>query len=52
MSTVDDLRSTLEDRARAVDDLGAPPRVVAVHERVRGLRRRRRPWRRRALAFT
>ncbi|WP_341243201.1 hypothetical protein [uncultured Nocardioides sp.] len=42
MSTIDDLRSTLEDRARAVDDLGAPPRVVAVHERVRGLRRRRR----------
>ena len=42
MSTVDDLRSTLEDRARAVDDPGASPRVVAVHERVRGLRRRRR----------
>lgn len=42
MSTVDDLRSTLEDRAHAVDDPGASPRVVAVHERVRGLRRRRR----------
>ena len=42
MSTVDDLRSTLEDRARAVDDPGASPRVVAVHARVRGLRRRRR----------
>lgn len=42
MSTVDDLRSTLDDRARAVEDPGASPRVVAVHERVRGLRRRRR----------
>ncbi|ANH37514.1 hypothetical protein I601_1072 [Nocardioides dokdonensis FR1436] len=42
MSTVDDLRSTLEDHAHGVQDPGATPRVVAVHERVRGLRRRRR----------
>ncbi|GHJ60580.1 hypothetical protein NOK12_30980 [Nocardioides sp. OK12] len=42
MSSVDDLRSTLEAHAHRVDDPGASPRVVAVHERVRGLRRRRR----------
>lgn len=42
MSSLDDLRTTLVEHADAVEDRGALVRSVAVRERARGVRRRRR----------